>query len=233
MQADLTDAMGNSMSDPLWIAFPALSAMPGFRHRFTLRHPEVDVTAERHIVIDRLWDWHRQQVAELGFRAECLRTAEQVHGHHVAIVDERASRHPSPVADGLICRSPGIVLGIYVADCCAVFLVDPITKAFGIVHSGKKGTEAGITTVAIRAMQRHFGAQPENLVIQLSPCIRPPAYEVDIAAAIYRQCLDAGIRPESLHDSGICTSSDRTRFYSYRMEKGRTGRMLALLGRES
>ncbi|MFM7605090.1 MAG: laccase domain-containing protein, partial [Prosthecobacter sp.] len=28
-----------------------------------------------------------------------------------------------------------------------------------------------------------------------------------------------------------CTTSDRNRFYSYRLEKGRTGRMLALLGR--
>jgi len=67
--------------------------------------------------------------------------------------------------------------------------------------------------------------------VQLSPCIRPPSYEVDFAAGIRAQCLESGIRPEHLHDCGICTSTDLQRFYSYRVEMGKTGRMLALLGR--
>ena len=33
-----------------------------------------------------------------------------------------------------------------------------------------------------------------------------------------------------IHDDGECTACDLEQFYSYRMEKGRTGRMLALLG---
>jgi copper oxidase (laccase) domain-containing protein len=40
-----------------------------------------------------------------------------------------------------------------------------------------------------------------------------------------------GVKPENLHDCGLCTSTDLQRFYSYRVEKGKTGRMLALLGR--
>ena len=88
-----------------------------------------------------------------------------------------------------------------------------------------------ITGTAIRAMREHFGTRPENLVVQLSPCIRPPAYEVDFAAAIRCQAREAGLRAENIHDDGICTSSDPRRFYSYRIEKGRTGRMFALLGR--
>jgi copper oxidase (laccase) domain-containing protein len=32
-----------------------------------------------------------------------------------------------------------------------------------------------------------------------------------------------------MHDSGRCTACGLTRYYSYRVEKGRTGRMLALL----
>jgi copper oxidase (laccase) domain-containing protein len=39
------------------------------------------------------------------------------------------------------------------------------------------------------------------------------------------------VRPEHLADAGVCTSGDLRRYYSYRMEKGRTGRMLALLGK--
>ena len=63
--------------------------------------------------------------------------------------------------------------------------------------------------------------------MQLSPCIRPPHYEVDFAAEIIRQARAAGV--EQVHDSGRCTASDPARYYSYRAEKGRTGRMLALL----
>jgi copper oxidase (laccase) domain-containing protein len=34
---------------------------------------------------------------------------------------------------------------------------------------------------------------------------------------------------EEIHDSGVCTACHLNAYYSYRAEKGRTGRMLALL----
>lgn len=212
------------------VTFPALAARREFAHRFTLRHPTMDVLAEKALVVERLWDWHRGHVADLGFAPTCLRTAEQVHGAGVAVVDDDSAPH-TPEADALVTNTPGIMLGIYVADCCAVFLADTVTGAVGLAHSGKKGTEAGIAARALHVMSERFGSQTQNIIVVLSPCIRPPAYEVDFAADIRRQCLEAGVLPENLHDSGECTSADSRRFYSYRMEKGRTGRMLALLGR--
>jgi copper oxidase (laccase) domain-containing protein len=133
--------------------------------------------------------------------------------------------------DGLITREAGLLLGIYVADCGVVFLADPRTGAIGLVHAGKKGTELGIVPEAIRLMGERFGSRPEDVIVQLGPCIRPPAYEVDFAADLRAQTLAAGVLPEHLHDCGICTSSDPERYYSYRLEKGRTGRMLGLLGK--
>ncbi|MDB4412825.1 polyphenol oxidase family protein, partial [bacterium] len=59
----------------------------------------------------------------------------------------------------------------------------------------------------------------------------PPHYEIDFAATIREQALDAGVPPTRYHDIGLCTASDLGRFYSYRIEKGNTGRMLALLGK--
>jgi hypothetical protein len=35
---------------------------------------------------------------------------------------------------------------------------------------------------------------------------------------------------KQIHDAGACTACDIDRYYSYRAEKGKTGRMLALLG---
>jgi len=108
-----------------------------------------------------------------------------------------------------------------------VYLVDPVRNAIGLVHSGKKGTELRIVADAIRALEQHFGSRASDLIVQLSPCIRPPHYEVDFAAEIVRQCRDQGVT--CVHDSGVCTACDLDRYYSYRAEKGRTGRMLAFL----
>ena len=144
---------------------------------------------------------------------------------------ERGTGLEAPIAgvDGLITTNRGVLLGIYVADCCAVYLADRRGRAVGLVHSGKKGSEARIAVRAI-AMLGDLGIHPSDLIVQLSPCIRPPAYEVDFAAQIRRDCRDAGVPGGQIHDSGECTSRDLERYYSYRVERGQTGRMLALLG---
>ena len=213
------------------MTFPRLEAHGDFAHAFTLRHPDIDVKVDRALALERLAEWHGDVVqSTLGFPRAALVTAEQVHGCRVAVADPESSANEA-AADGLICARAGVVLGIYVADCCAIYLIDPVAKAFGVLHSGKKGTEQNILGAAIAQMCEHFGVAPANLTVQLSPCIRPPAYEVDFAATIREQARAAGVPGGNIHDDGTCTSSDAARFYSYRMEKGKTGRMLALLGR--
>jgi len=215
---------------PLWETYPSLEGM-GLRQRFLLRHPEIDVDGERAEVLQRLRPWHEDQVRNLGFVPSTLQLAEQVHGPSVAVAEPGGGLAAG--ADALVAKAPGVLLGIYVADCAAVYLADPVSGAFGLVHSGKKGTELGIVPAALAAMNAHFGACVAEVRVQISPCIRPPAYEVDFAAEIRRQCLEAGVQPGHLTDAGVCTSGDLRRYYSYRMEKGRTGRMLALLGKPS
>lgn len=209
------------------MTFPALADMP---HGLILRHPRLSMNVDREEAIRRLSPWHEDHIRDLGFAMNDLRLAEQVHGDGVAVVGA-ASPAMSSSVDGLITRETGVLLGIYVADCCAVYLHDPVTRALGLVHSGKKGSELGIVAKAILRMKEAFGSNPADVVVQLSPCIRPPAYEVDFAAGIRARCIEIGVKAENLHDCGLCTSTDLTHFYSYRVEKGKTGRMLALLGR--
>src|SRR6202035_301393 len=61
-----------------------------------------------------------------------------------------------PGCDGIITNQHGIALGVYVADCCAVYIVDAKTPAIGLVHSGRKGTELGVVTNAIKQMFDRF-----------------------------------------------------------------------------
>lgn len=212
--------------------FELIEGLPsdtGFCHRFVLRNPSIPVDGERDEVIARLSPCHMDHVRAMGFAENQLCIGEQVHGAEVAIV-EAPLKGVWPKVDGFVSRSSEVVLGIYVADCCAVYLIDASTGVFGLVHSGKKGSEQGIVRNAITAMCA-LGSRVENIHVALSPCIRPPAYDVDFASMIVADCARMGVPSGQVHDGGTCTSSDLTRYYSYRVEKGRTGRMLALLGR--
>ncbi len=205
--------------------FPALDGL-GCLHGFTQRVPGLDVKVDRELALQRLDEAHAAAREDLGLDRRRFVTARQVHGREVAIVDGQ-TQHCVEGVDGLITNSPDVCLGIYVADCGAVYLVDPERKVIALLHSGRKGSELGIASVAIRTMTDAFGCDPAQMVAQLGPCIRPPHYEIDFAAQILAQCHEAGVR--HVHDCGTCTACHLDRYYSYRLEMGKTGRMLALL----
>lgn len=208
--------------------FPALGGLPDVVHGFTLRVPGVEISHDKQEALARLDGVHREIRRAHGVDRMPFVTAEQVHGRKIGVLDSSPESDKCFAGcDGVITNQSGICLGIYVADCCAVYLVDPVRKAIGLVHSGKKGTELGIIQVAIRTMAERFGSIASDLVVQLSPCIRPPHYEIDFAGEILRQCRDLGVT--TVHDCGVCTACDLDRYYSYRAEKGRTGRLLAFL----
>lgn len=219
---------------PLIESFPALSSVSGLVHGFLLRNPEIAVDTDRDEALARLAPYYDEQLVKLGIRREQLATGDQVHDCRLAVID---GEHPSashfPDTDGLITATPGQFLGVYVADCGAVFIVDPVKRACSVVHSGKKGTGLGIAPKAITLMQEIYGSEPADLIVQLAPCIRPPAYDIDFAAQIMRDCVRAGVPEARVIDCGTCTSSDLARYYSYRVEKGKTGRHFALIGWES
>jgi polyphenol oxidase len=204
--------------------FRALKDLVFIQHGFTLRVPGLDVKTDRETALERIAGYHQTVLQGLGPRF--FRTAEQIHGNSVAVVDRRSPGKTQGV-DALITNDAEVVLGIYVADCCAIYFVDPVKNAIGIAHSGRKGTEQNIAGRTLAGMQARFGSAPEDLLVQLSPCIRPPFYEVDFAAQIVAQLQAGGVR--RIDDCGENTGADLERFYSYRMEKGSTGRMLAFL----
>lgn len=216
--------------------FP-LNSIPGVRARWVERIPDLPISGDRDEAMIQLRPAH--QAALSGFAGPSTRCwrAEQVHGNTVAMVPGSpeiiaADGLPCvPAADGLITCEPGIVLAIYVADCGAIWLADRKTRAIGLLHSGKKGTESQIFQQALDQMTENFGTHPEDVTVVLSPCIRPPDYDIDFAAEIGRQAERAGVG--NFIDCGLNTASDLSRFYSYRKELGKTGRMMALIVRDS
>ncbi len=76
-------------------------------------------------------------------------------------------------------------------------------------------------------MQTELGIAPSDLVVQISPCIRPPHYEIDFAADIVRQAREAGAG--EVLDCNLCTALGPRALLFLPTRKGQTGRLLALM----
>lgn len=219
-------------------AFPfldGLNRIPGVRASWVERISGLPIEGDRDEAMRALRAYHEAAVARFAPEATWWR-AEQVHGNKVAVVPGAATVIAPdglpvvPGVDGLVTAEPGVVLAIYVADCGPIWLADRRSGAVGLLHSGKKGTESGILQAGVERMKQSFGTDPADLVAVLGPCIRPPDYEVDFAADIGRQAKRAGLG--NFIDCALNTASDSARFYSYRKELGKTGRMMALIVRD-
>jgi copper oxidase (laccase) domain-containing protein len=214
--------------------YPGLREIPGLVHGFTLRRAGVDVCGERAAVLGRLQGHLEEAVQALGYKWDDVATGEQVHGAETQEVGLGIEpKDVIPGVDALMTDREDILLGVFVADCAAVYLVDQRRGAIGLAHSGNKGTELGIVPGTIEAMGVRYGTDVADLIVQVSPCIRPPAYEIDFAGEIRKQCEAVGVKADRIYDEGISTADDLGRYYSYRVERGKTGRMLALLGKRA
>ena len=193
--------------------FAPLGQFDFVAHAFTLRTEE-DTKSE---------EFEGRVLQSLGFSASA--SAEQPHGAGVAVVQAPASRIPA--VDALATCRRNLALVIRCADCAAVFVVDRATPAIALIHSGKKGTQANIVGNAIDTMHREFATVGRDCIAFISPSIGPCHYEMDIWTGVEAQLRDAGVR--EIHNPRTCTACHLDRYFSYRAEKGNTGRMFALL----
>jgi YfiH family protein len=221
---------------------PLLEALPGLAHGFEQRHPRVPPGETREAARVRV------QEALGGGRLLLLR---QVHGARV----ENAPWEGRPEADAGVASAPGLVLGIETADCLPVLLVDPRRRVLAAAHAGWRGTAAGVTRAAVRALIA-AGSDPADLRAALGPGIGPCCYEVgddvraafgeagaaffrpgprgrlhlDVRAANRAQLMDAGLRPEHVDSVQECTFCRPDLYYSWRRDGKAAGRMINFVG---
>jgi YfiH family protein len=179
------------------------SAAGGFRHGFTTRAGGVSAPPFDALNLGGKWGDDPASVVENRRRLGRAvggwpLVARQVHGAVIARV--RVGDQPEAIArleaDGLYSDSPGLTLGVFVADCIPALIADPRTGAFAAVHAGWRGTVAGVLPAAVRALGRDFDARPEDLRIALGPAIGPCCFEVgdEVAAAFLSLFPDARAR---------------------------------------
>ncbi len=155
-------------------------------------------------------------------------------------------------ADALITNLPGIPLAGFYADCVVTLLYDPASHSCGVCHAGWRGTARGILQKTVDAMAAQLGAQRDSLLAVIGPSIRVccfetdadvpdameqqmgawvqpfihekgPKFHVDLQGINAAQLQNAGLRPENIVDSGLCTYCHSDEFWSHRVTKGARG----------
>lgn len=97
---------------------------------------------------------------------------KQVHGTHVAVARiEDTGAWQRPEADAIVTSNPEVAIGVRVADCAPVLLFDPAINVAGAVHAGWRGTAAGASAAAVRALRDRFGSRPQHLIAAIGPCL--------------------------------------------------------------
>lgn len=101
----------------------------------------------------------------------------QLDHTHIVYDVKNANDTFQKIGDGIITTNKSLVPTITVADCVPIFLFDPVTGVFGIVHSGWKGT--GIISDAIALAGQNYGARAVDFRVIIGPHIHDCCYIVD------------------------------------------------------
>jgi polyphenol oxidase len=118
----------------------------------------------------------RRVFSAMGIDPDRTAAMTLVHGKRIAFFLEPAEVDGES-GDGLITLNRNAIPTVTVADCLPIYLFDAHSGAFGMLHSGWRGT--GIVIEALRELGLRYGTGPGDISIVLGPCIGPCCYEVD------------------------------------------------------
>jgi len=175
---------------------------------------------------------------------ENLATVKQIHS--ASVVNAEGRRGILGEGDALLEDRPGAVIAVRTADCLPILLADERHRAIAAVHAGWRGTVARIAAAAVDAMRARFGTAPEDLHAAIGPGIGMCCYQVgpEVAAhfgeqgrahislrdANRAQLLTAGVTPERIYASNLCTMCLAGEFHSFRRDREAAGRLYSFAG---
>lgn len=197
-----------------------------------------------------------QRVMRDRFSVEAgLVSCHQVHGIRSERVGATDCRVEKEACDALWSSESQVALGIKVADCLPVTLVDLSSSVIANIHSGWRGAAGRIVD---ETLQQLPAINPETTWAWLGPSIRVCCFEVgeevveqfeqsfgnldthldrhrgtkphlDLASLTAERLIRRGLRPEAIYDSRLCTRCEGSIFHSYRRYGSRSGRNLAIV----
>ena len=194
----------------------------------------------------------------LSVRLDQLYFVSQVHGTDAVIVDAATDRNDviEHKADITASRSRGVACAVRSADCVSVLIGDRKSGAVVAAHSGWRGTVANVVHAGIEVLRRLAPSSP-SIVAAIGPHIEKCCFEVDENVAhdlahassagqtaierhfakphvnlrriIRAQLMSAGVDDDCIDDVHGCTVCNAERYFSFRRDADKSGRMLAAI----
>ena len=156
-----------------------------------------------------------------------------------------------PFCDGVIAKEREITAVTMHADCTPVFFADKKGRSCGVCHAGWKGTYKRMAQEMVKALDIPLS----DILVGIGPAISKDCFEVqeDVGGLFYEmwgdkarvfhdgkqfvdltmvtvmQLEEAGIPPENVTISELCTYQNPSLFYSHRRDKGNTGAMASII----
>lgn len=180
-----------------------------------------------------------------------LSTCVQVHGNRVERANASKTWRECDSCDALWTDVTHAALGIKVADCLPVTMVDPVNAVIANSHSGWRGAVQRITAEMIDAVTGSSAFDAASAHAYLGPSIRTCCFEVgeevaeqfdaryidrshakphaDLIAFTTDILRERGFADERISDSGLCTRCDGSLFHSYRRDGKGGGRNLQIV----
>ena len=168
--------------------------------------------------------------------------------------DEAVRRDLLEGVDAVMTNLPGVCVCVSTADCIPVLCYDVRNKAVAAIHAGWRGTVARIVEKALEQMNSAYGTQMQDVVAAIGPGISLQSFEVGdevyrafrdagfdmyIIARRYSkwhinlweanrlQLVSAGVNPDNIEVSGICTYMQNDDFFSARRLGINSGRIIS------
>ena len=156
--------------------------------------------------------------------------------------------------DALVTQLRQVPLMLFFADCVPVMFFDPVTKTIALAHAGWRGSVGDIALKTLHCMERNYKCQSANVLVGIGPSIgsccfevdqavldaapgyvdcfrptRPGHWQLDLWQVNKKQLLGAGVQEQNILCAECCTYEHKDKFFSYRAEDGKTGRMAAII----
>jgi len=153
------------------------------------------------------------------------------------------------VGDAIVTTKKGVVCAVMTADCLPIFACDTLGVQVGVAHAGWKGIVNGV----IESFVSQF--KSSDLLVHFGPAISQTEFEV--GKDVFQQFIDkdvkldqafiakddkyqldiyqaariilSGLGVKSISGGGECTYTQQDKYFSYRRDGAKSGRMAHLI----
>jgi polyphenol oxidase len=223
--------------------FPNLTKLPDLLIALSLREDQNMKIRNESGKDDRAPANREKFLKKLGLSEKNIISVKSVHGDNIEIVTKKDIGKFINDTDGLITDEKNIYLSITVADCLPIIIFHAQKRVISLIHSGWKGLEKKITKKAVKKMEENFNINSRDLFAGIGPGIDSCHFEVkkdflikfksypeaiikkdgksyiDLKLIAKRQLEEAGVRPENIGISPVCTYCKADTYFSHRNDK--------------